>query len=102
VAIDIAEEKLGALWDLGLCDETIAADATRAITVLERVQSATRGSLCDLVINCASVPNTEMATVLSVKPGGTAIVFSMATNFSAAALGAEMFGERYAGWGPFW
>jgi len=43
----------------------------------------------DLVINCASVANTEMASILSVKQGGTVIFFSMATSFAAAALGAE-------------
>jgi L-erythro-3,5-diaminohexanoate dehydrogenase len=45
------------------------------------------------MINCASVGNTEMATVLSVRDGGTAIFFSMATSFTAAALGAEGVGK---------
>jgi len=48
---------------------------------------------CDLVINCASVPNTEMASIFSVKQGGTVIFFSMATSFTAAALGAEGAGK---------
>ena len=68
-------------------------DATKAVDVLEEVKKATGGALCDLVINCASVPGTEMATILSTRDGGTAIFFSMATSFTAAALGAEGVGK---------
>jgi L-erythro-3,5-diaminohexanoate dehydrogenase len=34
-----------------------------------------------------------MAALLAVKPGGTVIFFSMATSFTAAALGAEGVGR---------
>lgn len=93
LALDISEKALAALQGMGLCDEALAVDATRAVEVMERVHAATRGALCDLVVSCASVPNTEMATILAAKPGGTAIFFSMATSFSAAALGAEGVGK---------
>jgi L-erythro-3,5-diaminohexanoate dehydrogenase len=68
-------------------------DATKAVDVMQAVSAATGGQLADLVVNCASVPNTEMATILSSKEGGTAIFFSMATSFSGAALGAEGVGK---------
>ena len=61
---------------------------------MEAVQVVTDGALCDLVVNCASVSNTEMATILSVRDGGTALFFSMATSFTAAALGAEGVGKN--------
>jgi len=61
--------------------------------VLEAVRKATGGALCDLVVNCATVGGTEMATVLATRDGGTAIFFSMATSFTAAALGAEGVGK---------
>jgi L-erythro-3,5-diaminohexanoate dehydrogenase len=35
------------------------------------------------------VPGCEGGAILSTRPGGTVIFFSMATSFSAAALGAE-------------
>ncbi len=89
LALDISAQALERLAAIGLCDESLAVDATAAVTVLEHVSRATSGQLCDLIVNCASVPNTEMATLLSIKPGGTAIFFSMATRFTAAALGAE-------------
>src|SRR5713101_5622333 len=51
----------------------IVADATDGLSVLEQVTRLSRGTLCDLAINCASVPSTEMATILSVRSGGRAI-----------------------------
>lgn len=93
IALDVSEKALQTLQGIGLCDAALAVDATRAVEVMERVGQATAGKLCDLVVNCASVPNTEMATILSVRDGGTAIFFSMATSFSAAALGAEGVGK---------
>ncbi len=51
------------------------------------------GGPFDLVVNCASVAGTEMASILAVKDGGTVIFFSMATSFTAAALGAEGVGK---------
>ena len=51
------------------------------------------GGPFDLVVNCASVPGTELASILSVRDGGTVLFFSMATSFTAAALGAEGVGK---------
>ncbi|MFZ5469431.1 MAG: L-erythro-3,5-diaminohexanoate dehydrogenase [Myxococcota bacterium] len=93
LALDVSKRALGALEDIGLCDEAIAVDATRAVEVLERVSGATGGAMADLVVNCASVPNTEMAAILSARQGGMVIFFSMATSFTAAALGAEGAGK---------
>ncbi len=93
LALDISERALETLKGLELCDETLKVDATRAVDVLDAVSRATGGGLCDLVVNCASVPQTEMASILSVKDGGTVIFFSMATSFTAAALGAEGVGK---------
>lgn len=93
LALDISEKALAALKGIGLCDAALKVDATQAVDVMQAVSEATGGALCDLVVNCASVGNTEMATLLSVKDGGSAIFFSMATSFTAAALGAEGVGK---------
>lgn len=93
LALDISRPALDALAGIGLCDQALQVDATRAVDVMQAVMAATGGRLCDLAVNCASVPNTEMATILSVRDGGTAIFFSMATSFTAAALGAEGVGK---------
>ncbi|MEW5737710.1 MAG: L-erythro-3,5-diaminohexanoate dehydrogenase [Myxococcota bacterium] len=93
LAFDISQPALDMLKRLDLCDEVIQGDATRGVAVMEAVLARTGGVLPDLVVNCASVPNTEMAAILSVRDGGTVIFFSMATSFSAAALGAEGVGK---------
>jgi L-erythro-3,5-diaminohexanoate dehydrogenase len=93
LALDRFPEGPRRLVDGGLADEALAADATRPVEVLEVVQRATRGRGADLVVNCASVPGTEMSSILSVRPRGEVLFFSMATSFTAAALGAEGVGR---------
>ena len=91
VAADLSEKALADLQAIGVVDRTLSLDATRGVDALQRVESA--GGLFDLVVNCANVPGTELSTLLLVRDGGTVIFFSMATSFTAAALGAEGVGK---------
>lgn len=91
VAADLNEKALADLKAIGVVDRTLQLDATRGVDALHRVESA--GGLFDLVVNCANVPGTELSTLLLVRDGGTVIFFSMATSFTAAALGAEGVGK---------
>jgi len=91
VAADRSAEALEALERAGLCDRTLHVDATDAVATLAAVRDA--GGPFDLVVSCASVPGTEMASILAVRDGGTVLFFSMATSFTAAALGAEGVGK---------
>jgi L-erythro-3,5-diaminohexanoate dehydrogenase len=75
------------LIELGYVDELHEVDARNAVKMFECVVA--NGNLPDLVVNCVNVPGTEMGSVLSCKDGGTVLFFSMATSFTAAALGAE-------------
>ncbi len=93
IALDISEPALKTLSDLALCDASAKVDATQGVEVMNTIARLTDGHLADLVVNCASVPNTEMASILSVRDGGTVIFFSMATSFTTAALGAEGVGK---------
>jgi L-erythro-3,5-diaminohexanoate dehydrogenase len=43
----------------------------------------------DITVVCVDVPGCEHGAILATAAGGTVIFFSMATSFSAAALGAE-------------
>lgn len=79
--------------ELGHVDQVIQADATDALKVYEAVKEATNGEMADITINCVNIPKTEMASILATKDGGTVYFFSMATNFTAAALGAEGVGK---------
>jgi len=79
--------------ELGLADHVFSADATRPVDVLRVVDELTGGELCDVVINCANIPNTEMASILATRDRGTVYFFSMAVSFTKAALGAEGVGK---------
>ena len=70
-----------------LADEIVIADARDPVVLAEKVEAA--GGLADVTVVCVDVPGCEGGAILSTKQGGTVIFFSMATSFSAAALGAE-------------
>jgi L-erythro-3,5-diaminohexanoate dehydrogenase len=89
IAIDYGDSVCALLRRLGFADVVLHLDATQPLAVLEAVQAALGGGLADVIVNCVNVPNTEMASILCVKEGGVVLFFSMATRFTAAALGAE-------------
>jgi L-erythro-3,5-diaminohexanoate dehydrogenase len=70
-----------------LVDEVVIADAREAVPVAEAVAKA--GGPADVTVVCVDVPGCEGGAILATAQGGTIIFFSMATSFSAAALGAE-------------
>ncbi len=76
----------------GFCHAIVQGSATDQLFVHEAVSSLTQGEMADLTINCVDVPNTELASILATKDDGTVYFFSMATSFTAAALGAEGIG----------
>jgi L-erythro-3,5-diaminohexanoate dehydrogenase len=70
-----------------LVDEIVVADARDPVGLAEKVQAA--GGPADVTVVCVDVAGCEGGAILSTAQGGTVIFFSMATSFSAAALGAE-------------
>jgi L-erythro-3,5-diaminohexanoate dehydrogenase len=68
----------------GLADEVVLADARDPVAVAKAV-----GEPVDVTVVCVDVPGCEHGAVLATVDGGTIVFFSMATSFSAAALGAE-------------
>ena len=75
------------LTDSGLADQVVIADARSPLGLSEAVAAA--GGPADVTVVCVDVPGCEQPAILSTAEGGTVIFFSMATNFAAAALGAE-------------
>jgi L-erythro-3,5-diaminohexanoate dehydrogenase len=71
----------------GLAHSVIAADARDPVGLAAAVRDA--GGPADVTVVCVDVPGCEGGAVLATAQGGTVIFFSMATSFSAAALGAE-------------
>lgn len=93
ICIGGSEKSTDRARKLGLADEYFAADATDAIGIYDKIMELTDGKLADVVINCVNIENTEMASILACKDGGTVYFFSMATSFTKAALGAEGVGK---------
>jgi L-erythro-3,5-diaminohexanoate dehydrogenase len=75
------------LESAGLCDAVVTADARDPIALRDAVLAA--GGPADVTVVCVDVPGSEGGAILSTAERGTVIFFSMATSFSAAALGAE-------------
>ena len=71
----------------GLADQVVVCDARDPVALRDAVAAA--GGPADLTVVCVDVPGCEGGAVLATAEGGTVVFFSMATSFSAAALGAE-------------
>ncbi|MDX6392507.1 MAG: L-erythro-3,5-diaminohexanoate dehydrogenase [Streptosporangiaceae bacterium] len=71
----------------GLADQVVMADARDPLALSGAVAGA--GGPADVTVVCVDVPGCEGGAVLATAQGGTVIFFSMATSFTAAALGAE-------------
>lgn len=81
------------LVEHGITDTVVISDATNPLRTRERVlaQSET-GRLPDVTLVCVNVPGVEHTALVTTRPGGSVVYFSMATSFSAVALGAEALG----------
>ncbi|NPV59237.1 MAG: L-erythro-3,5-diaminohexanoate dehydrogenase [Actinobacteria bacterium] len=93
IGLGLLEDHCLRLEALGLCDAVLRADARDALACHREISRLTGGRLADLVVNCANLPGTEMASVLACREGGVVYFFNMATSFAAAALGAEGVGK---------
>jgi L-erythro-3,5-diaminohexanoate dehydrogenase len=71
----------------GLVDEIVIADARDPVGLAAATRAA--GGPADVTVVCVDVAGCEGGAILSTAQGGTVVFFSMATSFSAAALGAE-------------
>jgi L-erythro-3,5-diaminohexanoate dehydrogenase len=71
----------------GLVDEIVIADARDPVGLA--ASAAAAGGPADVTVVCVDAAGCEGGAILSTAQGGTVIFFSMATSFSAAALGAE-------------
>ncbi len=84
VGIVPTHDEAAALRAAGLADEVVLADARDPVGL-----AAAIGGPVDVTVVCVDVAGCEGGAILSTRAGGTVIFFSMATSFTAAALGAE-------------
>jgi len=81
------EQEAMLLRDSGIADVVTVADARDPVALRDAVVAS--GGPADVTVVCVDVPGCEGGAILATADGGTVIFFSMATSFSAAALGAE-------------
>ncbi len=81
------ERDAAALRAAGLADEVVIADARDPVAASAAICRA--GGPAGITVVCVDVPGCEGGAILGTAQGGTVIFFSMATSFTAAALGAE-------------
>jgi L-erythro-3,5-diaminohexanoate dehydrogenase len=93
IGVSPFEKDCRRMTELGWVDHALQVDATNALALMDAVAKITDGKLADVVINCVNIPNTEMGSILATKQHGKIYFFSMATSFTAAALGAEGVGK---------
>jgi L-erythro-3,5-diaminohexanoate dehydrogenase len=93
ICVGSRDETIARTKNANLADYYIKADATNAVDLMNKVSEITDGEMADIVINTVNIPNTEMTSILLTKDQGIVYFFSMATNFTKAALGAEGVGK---------
>ncbi|MEU6135828.1 L-erythro-3,5-diaminohexanoate dehydrogenase [Nocardioides sp. NPDC047086] len=81
------ETEASRLREADLADEVVVADARNPVALRDAVAKA--GGPADVTVVCVDVPGCEGGAILATADRGTVVFFSMATSFSAAALGAE-------------
>jgi len=87
IAVVPVEREAELLRGSGLADAVVVADARSPLGLPDAVAAA--GGPADVTVVCVDVPGCEQPAILATAEGGAIIYFSMATSFSAAALGAE-------------
>ena len=93
IGVSPFEKDCQRMTELGWVDHALQVDATNALALMDAVAAVTAGKLADVVINCVNIQNTEMGSILATRQHGKIYFFSMATSFTAAALGAEGVGK---------
>ncbi|SDJ83916.1 L-erythro-3,5-diaminohexanoate dehydrogenase [Nocardioides sp. YR527] len=87
IGIVPTEAEASRLREADLADEVVVADARNPVALRDAVAKA--GGPADVTVVCVDVPGCEGGAILATADRGTVVFFSMATSFSAAALGAE-------------
>ena len=91
-AMDRDLQPLEAVAGIGLAEQVAVVDASDAVAVRAQALAWSQGQGMDAVVNMASLPGTEMATILATRQRGLCLFFGMATSFTRVALGAEGVG----------
>ncbi len=91
IAIVRDQQEADLLTGFDIAEHVVIADATRPIDLARAVAETDpdSGAGADITVVCVDVPGCEQPAIMATADRGTVIFFSMATQFHAAALGAE-------------
>jgi L-erythro-3,5-diaminohexanoate dehydrogenase len=92
VVVDVDAEAVDLVVSAGLCDLGVTADLRDPLRALEAVCAA-GAPAADLTVVVVNAADCEPTALLLTRGEGTVLFFSMATNFSAAALAADGIGS---------
>jgi L-erythro-3,5-diaminohexanoate dehydrogenase len=93
IAISSSAKGINRIKQTGLPVTTLQGDARDALGIMREIERLTDNRLADVTLNTVNIPQTELASILATKTKGIVYFFSMATSFTAAALGAEGVGK---------
>lgn len=88
VAVDVEEGAIATVSELGLCDIGVTTDLRDPLSALEALTAA-GAPPADLTVVVVNAGGCEPTAILLTADSGTVLFFSMATNFSTAALTAD-------------
>jgi L-erythro-3,5-diaminohexanoate dehydrogenase len=88
VAVDVDEAAIARVTELGLCDVGVTADLRDPLGAVEALRAA-GAPPADLTVVVVNATGCEPTAILLTADSGTVLFFSMATNFSTAALTAD-------------
>jgi len=91
-AVDVDQDAIERVAELGLCDIGVTADLRDPIAALEAVRAAGVAP-ADLTIVVVNAAGCEPTAILLAAEEGTVLFFSMATSFPSAALAADGIGS---------
>jgi L-erythro-3,5-diaminohexanoate dehydrogenase len=94
--VTVVDRSSDALWNAASVDPAstvVEADVTKPAEVLTGLAER-RVTPADLTVVCTTVEGAEGTALLNTADSGTVLFFSTATNFAAAALGADAVGSR--------
>ena len=93
VAVDIEVDAVERVAALGLCDLGVAADLRDPLGAFEALRAADVPP-ADLTVVVVNASGCEPTAILLTADDGTALFFSMATNFASASLAADGAGSN--------
>jgi L-erythro-3,5-diaminohexanoate dehydrogenase len=88
VAVDVDETAIARVGELGLCDIGVTTDLRDPLAAVEALRAA-GAPPADLTVVVVNATGCEPTAILLTADSGTVLFFSMATNFSTAALTAD-------------